>query len=227
MDNYIGVDISLNSTAVYIESNKGVNILSFTNKKDTNKYIKELETYGVKFFHLLNEKSDNYSENEILQLKKYDFIATEMIKSILSCIDLKQKTKCVIEGFSFSKNTQSILNIVELSTLIRLNILKEIDGVDIKIISPKSLKVEACKMCYEPINIGIKKQKYKYCNHQGITGGNFKKPEMYRAVIEGQIDTPLLQMFETYKDLMNRDKIPNPIEDIIDAMFACKVAKQN
>jgi len=33
MNNYIGIDISINSTAIYIESDKGMKIISFTNKK--------------------------------------------------------------------------------------------------------------------------------------------------------------------------------------------------
>jgi hypothetical protein len=46
---------------------------------------------------------------------------------------------------------------------------------------------------------------------------------MYRAIIEGNIDTPIYDLLVTYKDLMDREKIPNPIEDIIDATFACKL----
>jgi hypothetical protein len=46
---------------------------------------------------------------------------------------------------------------------------------------------------------------------------------MYRAMIEGGIISPISSMLMTYKDLMDRDKIPNPIEDIIDSIFACKI----
>jgi hypothetical protein len=46
---------------------------------------------------------------------------------------------------------------------------------------------------------------------------------MYRALIEGNIETPIYEMLIGYKELMDRDKIPNPIEDIIDATFACKI----
>ena len=66
-------------------------------------------------------------------------------------------------------------------------------------------------------------EKFIFINNQGISGGSFKKPQMYRAIIEGNIDTPIYDMMVTYKDLMDREKIPNPIEDIIDATFACKI----
>ena len=46
MHNYIGIDISMNSTAVFIESDLGKKILSFTNKKDNNIYIKRKQTFS-------------------------------------------------------------------------------------------------------------------------------------------------------------------------------------
>ena len=49
--NYIGIDISINSTAVFIDSNGTEKIFSFTNKKDNNIYIKELNRCGVDFTH--------------------------------------------------------------------------------------------------------------------------------------------------------------------------------
>jgi len=223
MDNYIGLDISLNSTAIYIESNIGKNILCFTNKKDNNIYIKELDRYGVKFFHNTRDISKDYSENEILKLNHYRMISKKLINEIIKYIDINNNTYCQIEGYSFSKNTSSILDIVGLSTLIRYNLVENIKNIDITIISPSSLKLETCKLVYKPIDIGIKKPKYKYVNNEGISGGSFKKPQMFKAMLEGNIDSPIQTMLITYKDLSDRDKIPNPIEDIIDAIFACKI----
>jgi hypothetical protein len=223
MKNFIGIDISINSTAVYIESNKGKTILSFTNKKDNNIYIKELSRCGVKFFHNNREKSDDYSKNEILKLHNYESISSRLVDELIDKIDTKEETYCQIEGYSFSKNTSSILDIVSQSSIIRTDIIRRIDNIKLSIISPSSLKLETCKLVYKPIDIGIKKPKMKYVNDQGISGGSFKKPQMFKAMIDGKIETPILEMLNTYKDLMNRDKIPNPIEDIIDSIFCCKV----
>lgn len=220
--NFIGIDISINSTAIYIESSKGSFILSFTNKKDNNIYIKELDRYGVKFFYQNRIVSKDYSENEVLKLKHYTEISDLILKEISDKIDQSQKTYCQIEGYSFSKNTSSILDIVGLSTLIRSRLLT-ISDIDMTIVSPSTLKLEACKLVYEPINVGKKKPKYEYRNDQGISGGSFKKPQMYRAMIEGKIQSPIYNMLVSYIELMDRDKIPNPIEDIIDSIFACKV----
>jgi len=226
MYNYIGIDISLNSTAIYIESNKGNSILSFTNKKDNNIYIKELNRYGVDFYFNNRETSEIYSENEILKIKHFSNISSNIIEKIIEKIDTSNMTYCIIEGYSFSKNTSSILDIVALSTLIRANLLKYIIDIDIEIISPSSLKLEACKMVYEPIDVGKKKPKYEFRNNEGVSGGRFKKPQMYRSMVEGNIQSPIFDMLLSYKELMDRDKIPNPIEDIIDAIFACKIKRK-
>jgi hypothetical protein len=223
MQNFIGIDISINSTAVYIESNKGKKILSFTNKKDNNIYIKELNRYGVEFIHIERIKSDSYSENEILKINHYDKISSQLINLCIKYIDTQEKTYCQIEGYSFSKNTSSILDIVSLSTLIRTYLLKGISNIDITIISPSTLKLEACKLSYKPKNIGIKKPKFIYVNDDGISGGSFKKPQMFKALLDSNLETPINGLLRDYIYLIERDKIPNPIEDIIDSIFACKI----
>ena len=105
--NYIGIDISLNSTAIFIESNNKKTILSFTNKKDNNIYIKELDRCGVKFFYLNRETSDDYSKNEVLKLNHYLYISEMICKEIIKLINTNEKTYCQIEGYSFSKNTSN------------------------------------------------------------------------------------------------------------------------
>jgi hypothetical protein len=225
MNNYIGIDISINSSAIFIVSNKGETILSFTNKKDNNIYIKELDRCGVKISTQNRQKSEDYSENEILKLESYIELSENIIDGILNYIDIDEKTYCQIEGYSFSKNTSSILDIVSLSSLIRRNLYKEIKNIDITIISPSSLKLETCKLVYKPVDIGKKKPKLKYVNNEGISGGSFKKPQMFRAMIEGDIKSPISKMLNEYRHLMERDKIPNPIEDIIDSIFACIIKK--
>lgn len=223
MDNYIGIDISLNSTCIYIESDKGKTILSFTNKKDNNVHIKALDQFGVKFFHIGVEKSKIYSENEILKIKHFDKLAIQIQNEISDSINFDKKTYCQIEGYSFSKNTSSILDIVSFSALIRTYLLKSIPNMDMTIISPSSLKLDACKLVYPAKDIGKRKPKLIYTNNDGIAGGSFKKPQMFQAMLDGNIDTPILGFLRENVELLERKAIPNPIEDIIDAIFACKV----
>jgi len=223
--NYIGIDISINSTAVFIDSNGTEKIFSFTNKKDNNIYIKELNRCGVDFTHFERKISKNYTDNELSKMKHYISISDTIISKILSSIDQTKKTFCQIEGYSFSKNTSSVLDIVSLSTLIRSKLLVNIKDIDMRIISPSSLKLETCKMIYEPINIGRRKSKYEYKNGLGIPGGSFKKHDMYRAMIDGSIQSKIYDFLKENIHILNMAKIPNPIEDIIDSMFACKILK--
>ena len=44
-------------------------------------------------------------------------------------------------------------------------------------------------------------------------------------MIEGNFKTQISTMLKNYEHLMERDKIPNPIEDIIDSIFACLILK--
>lgn len=220
MSNYIGIDISLNSTAVFIRNNSGDFILSFTDKKDNNIYIKELSSCGVKFFKQERPKDADYSKNEILKLKSFISTSNQIVEEIIKHLDLSEKTYCNIEGYSFSKNTQSILDIVSLSTLVRHGLITKIKNIEIEITSPSTLKLETCKLVYPPIDLGIKKPKLKWVNSEGIPGGSFKKPQMFKAMLDGNIETPILKFLKDYSFLAQRDKIPNPIEDIIDAIFA-------
>jgi len=224
--NYIGLDISLNSTAVYIETDHKMKILSFTNKKCSNKYIKDLEECGVEFYFLYKEKDDNYSNNEIIKIKHYDLLSDEIVKSIKKYIDEDKKTYCFCEGYSFSKNTSSILDIVSLSTMIKIKILNNIKNIDLSIIAPTSLKLETCKMVYEPVNIGKKKEILEYRNNDGLKGGSFKKHEMFKSMIDGDIDSPITSFLNNNKNILDMKKIPNPIEDIIDSILACKIKKK-
>ncbi len=225
--NFIGIDISINSTAVFIDNGRYEKILSFTNKKDNNIYIKELSRYGVKFSHFEKPVSKEYSKNEILKIQYYNNISDKIVFEIVSNIDLNEKTYCQIEGYSFSKNTSSILDIVSLSTLIRSKLMVAIENIDMRIISPSTLKLETCKMVYKPINVGKKKPKLEYRNNMNVSGGSFKKHDMYRSILDGKIHNPIYDFLVEYEHLLEMAKIPNPIEDIIDSIFACKILKKN
>ena len=226
MYNFIGIDISLNSTAVYIESGDKKIVLSFTSKKDNNIWINELKSSGVIFTHLYRKSSSDYSSNEILKLLDFSELSHSIVETVTRYLDPTMKTFCNIEGYSFSRNTSSILDIVSLSTLVKTELLIRIPDIEMSIISPLSLKLEACKLVYPPIEIGVKKKKYKWVNDQGIAGGSFKKQQMFKAFIDGKIDTPIYNILFHHKDLMDREKIPNPIEDIVDSIFCLKVLRR-
>ena len=50
---------------------------------------------------------------------------------------------------------------------------------------------------------------------------------MYRSILDGKIYNPIYDFLVEYEHLLEMAKIPNPIEDIIDSIFACKILKKN
>ena len=222
--NTIGIDISLNSTAATLSDGEKTYILSFNNKKDNNKWITELDSAGVDITQIYRKTSDDYSKNEIVKLTDFIRISEQIVSKIISYLNPSLDTFCVIEGYSFSRNTSSILDIVSLSTLIKTSLLSKINNITIEILSPLTLKLEACKMVYPPTVIGSRKKKLKWVNPQGISGGSFKKQHMFQAFLDLKPDNNLYKTLYHYSDLVNREKIPNPIEDIIDSFFAHSVA---
>jgi len=225
--NYIGIDISLNSTAIYIENDNGLmKILSFTNKKTNNKYIESLKKIDVDFHFTIKKTEKDYSKNEIIKIKHYDSISDDIVRSIKKYIDETKNTYCLCEGYSFSKNTSSILDIVSLSTMIKLKLINNIDNFEMSIIAPTSLKLETCKMVYEPVDVGKKKVILEYRNNEGLKGGSFTKHEMFKSIIDGDIKTPITSYLLENKKILDMKKIPTPIEDIIDSIFACKIKKR-
>jgi len=222
--NTIGIDISLNSTATTLSDGEKTYILSFNNKKDNNKWITELGSAGVDITQIYRKTSDDYSKNEIVKLTDFIRISDQIVSKIISYLNPSLDTFCVIEGYSFSRNTSSILDIVSLSTLIKTSLLSKINNITIEILSPLTLKLEACKMVYPPTVIGSRKKKLKWVNPQGISGGSFKKQHMFQAFLDLKPDNNLYKTLYHYNDLVNREKIPNPIEDIIDSFFAHSVA---
>lgn len=120
-----------------------------------------------------------------------------------------------MEGYSYS-STGDIIDLVTFSTLLRTKLLNVTD--DLKIVSPRTLKSETCKLVYEPKNIGIKKPKLEYRNKNGVPGGSFTKIDMCQALIDYEINDPYCNMIkENSTDILSNKTIKKPLEDCNDA----------
>ena len=227
----IGIDISLSSTAVYISSENEDYILSYLNDDKVNKWAKKIENINNikirRIEHLI--KKDNYSDLEVQKLTKYDKISDLIVDDIHNIVE-ENECEINIEGYSYGSKTSSINDIIALSTLIRLKILRNLN-CNLNIISPNTLKLETCKMCYGLTEIekfskktGKKlKSEFKYVNLDGIAGGSFKKHEMYKAIIEKNIDSILTSFLKQNINILDMKKIPSPIDDINDALLLSKI----
>jgi hypothetical protein len=220
----IGLDLSLNSSAMTIKNKNGIKLFNYTATKEGYKWFKDVKDY-ITFRFIEYENFDDYSENEIYKIKKYNEITDLIINDMLDNIDLNEKIQVNIEGYSFSSNAgNSILDIVSYSTMLRLKIYEKISK-NINIFSPKTVKVQTCLKIYGylPPPIGKKGQVLKdpkiTCNKDGVKGGDWDKQEMYKAIIDGNIQNPLYNyLLENKEVLLEMKKIPKPFDDIIDSI---------
>lgn len=227
----IGIDISLSSTAITIEKGNEQHILSYLNKNKVDKWAKkisEIDNINIERINY-NYDKDNYSDSEIQKLISYDNVSDKIINDIKK---ICQNVDCDIriEGYSYTKNTNSINDIIALSTLIRLKLLKKLNCI-IKIIAPNTLKIETCRLAYGVTEIKRThkktgkplKSQFKIMNNDGVAGGSFTKFEIYKSIIERNIDTIFFDFLEQNKEILNMKKIPSPIDDINDSILLSKI----
>ena len=237
--NLVGIDISVNSTGISIFRNDEIILFNFTTNKKSYTWIKKtLEHIDYEFINYTNPDIKEYSEKEILKLREFDKVSEIIFNKVYGNIDKSQQTYIAIEGYNFGFNQQSnsIIDIVTLSTLIRKKLLDGIPNLEeIIILSPKSVKSETCRIAYgettiEKINKkGIKKiTKTINQSPDGITGGNFDKHDMMKAIINLNMDDNLTKILNEHKEeLLKMKNIPKPFDDICDSYWILKILSNN
>lgn len=220
--NYIGIDLSLTSTAIAIWNDKnGYKFLSYIkNWTKPTKWTKNLMDFvdvkGTEF-----KTSDDYSEQEVLKLKDYDLITDNIILDIQKIL-VKGEIIFQIEGYSYSSETSSLIDLVTLSTLLRKKLLNI--GAKMIVISPSSLKKEICGIVYGWTKTGVRTFKYSTRNTDGIAGGTFQKHEILKSINDYPCESNLAKFIKLYySDLYSMKTIPAPIPDLCDAYCALKV----
>jgi hypothetical protein len=224
--NKIGLDISLSSTAMSLKSDEKIELFNYTTTKPNNKWVKEIEKIVNFRFLICREDVEKYSEREINKLKDFEESSDLILDDILNNIDPYQDTIVNIEGYSFNnKNTNSLIDIVGFSTLIRQKILVRIPKVHIEIISPNTVKLQTCINTYGylPAPIGKKGQTLKdpmiSMSPNGAKGGDFEKSDMLIAMLDANIQSPILYYVNLNKSiLLGSKKIPKPFDDLIDSI---------
>lgn len=221
--NYVSLDPSLISTALVVNGviynycrESEVNL-----KKGMSKWFKSADQYCTYRF-ISYRKFENYSEGEISKLSDYDIITDQIISDIKSNL-VPGEVFLGIEGYNFGARVGDLIDLVAFSTILRKKIIDNITS-NIIIVSPSTLKLEACKLTYQPIikEIGkrVKKIKYEWRNNIGIPGGNFTKKDIAISIIENEnIDDPWFSYIKSIRgDIMELKDIKKPHEDINDAV---------
>lgn len=228
----IGIDVSLSSTAIYVNDENEQYILCYLNDKKTDKWANELNKIKNVNIHRISTTNYNegYSKNEIKKLLKYDEISEKVVNDLFTICG-KRYCDIRFEGYSYTKDTNSLNDIITLTTLLRLKMINKLN-CDLTIISPPSLKLETCKYCYGVTEIKRFHKKtgkelapeLKVVNPDGLSGGNFTKFDIYKAIIDKKLNTIILDWLLNNQNILTMKKIPSPVDDINDAFMLSKIS---
>ena len=235
--NIVAIDPSLISTALVVSSGDGFKIYNYCreskvySKKGMTKWFKSAEQF-VEYRFIDYRTFSDYSEGELTKLKDYDKITDEIISDILANINPNMETKVGIEGYNFGAQVGDLIDLVAFSTLLRKKLF-DLVSQNIWVMSPSTLKLEACKLTYQPIRTEIGKKvvkiKEEHRNKIGIPGGKFTKNDMALSIIENEnLDDYWSKHCKSIKEeLTSVSTIQKPYEDINDSFLIYQILKQS
>jgi len=220
--NLIGIDISIDSTAVSIMRGDDLIISNFTTLKQNVGWVKKtMDTIDYEFINYTYKDIDNYTERTIMQHREYNHVTDLIFNKIKGNIDKNDKTMIAIEGYNYGlKNTNSIVDIVIFSTLLRNKLLSLSKLETMIILSPMTVKSKAAELVYGFELSPKAKNKMINKNNDGISGGDFNKKDMMKALIDlGENDKLSMTLYKYKDDLLKLKNVPKPFDDVIDSFF--------
>ena len=230
---FIGLDVSKISTALCIEKNNITKLYSYTTQKENNTWIKSTNNYiNYRNIAYHYDEDKNYSDSELKKIIEFDEITNLIINDIFDNLKILDSVRIGIEGYSYS-STGPIFDLIEFTTLLKYKLLnKKNKYTDIQIIAPLTLKNECCKMIYKPRIESKGKKVIKeilhYENEEGKSANKFDKWDMFKALIDSNIQLEIKDWCQEYEDDIRKNKkLPKPIDDIIDSIWIKEIIKRN
>lgn len=195
----IGIDFSINSTAVTIYDGKEFRYYSFIpNYRPTLKgFLTHTKIDDIVEIHsyLKNGNTKDPIVDQSIKLMNADRLSNRIIEVLSDKI--KDNPRFFIEGFSFASKGNSFIDLITFNTFMKAKIIQKW-GDCITIISPKSLK--------------------KYYTGNG-NSGKFEMLKSYFLKVNDKLSLRLNELG------LNRDEefnIPKPIDDLIDSISLCE-----
>lgn len=226
--NLIGIDISIDSTAMTIFRNEDMLLFNFTTMKRGVNWIKRIMEYvDIEFIDYTYKDIDNYTEKEISKLREYDHVTNLIFNKIIGNIDKNEKSIAVIEGYNYGlKSTNVIIDIVTFSTLLRKKLLEIPNIEQIIIVSPKTVKSLACEMAYG-YTLTKSGKKIINTNKNGVSGGKFDKKDMLEAFLKINYTNKLSELIHKFEEeLLKLKNVPKPMDDIIDSALLVETLRE-
>ena len=191
----IGIDFSINSTAITIVNENGIKLFSFVPN-----YREELAAFKTHkaISNIVNistyEKNGNTKDailDQSIKLKNADNLSDLVIETIREHVIGTPDIR--IEGFSFGSKGNSFIDLITFNTFLKVKLIQNW-GHCIRVISPKSLK----KM---------------------YTGnGNASKCDMVRSYIKNGSGEFQKKLIELNLDREGDFVVPKPIDDVVDSI---------
>ena len=209
---YIGIDFSLTSPAFCVYKDGKYNWGSLTRTDRTAESLRKSKDkpYAILdgdpdidlFFLTRKEMPEEYSARERVKIDYFQDIVDVFWYHIEPFIE-GEDVKIAIEGLSFSSNGNALIDISMATALIRKKIVDKIGSKNFYVFPPTAIKKFAGK-------------------------GNFKKDEMYHALVE---KAPAAGgNFSDFTDVISKHasswitkskQVNKPIDDLVDASWIC------
>lgn len=213
---FIGVDFSLHSPGVCIKQHRKNTWLAFESptKKYSKKELKILEDLksisDVEVTTLKNKPiTNNYLRRDFEALRLYTDNALTIIKKLGWVLGKNSEDisyNFIFEGFSYSSNTNNLIDIVSATTILKnMVILEFIYSKDTMMtLAPSTVK-----------------------KHAG--NGRLNKRQLWDVFINNELNDPELDKSDFYhycKDYgLTTKSVPSPLDDLIDAYFVIKAGE--
>jgi hypothetical protein len=191
----IGIDFSINSTAVCLKTEDGIRLFSFVpNYKKTLSAFKIHEEIS-EVVDVVSYKKDPSSkdpiEDQAIKLSNADVLSYTIIRTIKPFVTEIPDIR--IEGFSFGSKGNSFIDLITYNTFLKTKLILEW-GHCISVVSPKTVK----KM---------------------YTGnGNASKVDMVKKYLELGSGNFYEKLKSLNLKLEENSTIPKPIDDLVDSV---------
>lgn len=195
-DMKIGIDFSINSTAVTIKKDDG-NLVLLSFVPNYRPELKAFQTHVAisDFVEIHTYTKGSNTKDPILDQSIKLQNADHLSDSIISAIEkhIEGNPQIYIEGFSFGSKGNSFIDLITFNTFLKVKMIQKW-GHCISVISPKSLK----KM---------------------YTGnGNAGKCDMLKTYIQNSSSPFRNKLVEIGLDREGEFTIPKPVDDLIDSI---------
>jgi hypothetical protein len=198
----IGIDFSINSTAVTIRNGNEIVMMSFVPNYEPDKKSWKVHQSISNLVQIHSYKKDGSSKDSIedqrIKLRNAHQLSDLIINSI-GQENLKVVDRINIEGFSYASKGNSFIDLITYNSFLKTKLYQEV-GDKIYVVPPKTLK-------------------------KWYTGnGNATKCGMLRSYMEKNDNDLTRKISEWCKIEDEEFSIPKPIDDLVDSIALAELA---